>query len=159
MRLLPGRPDYASRRTAHGKSKTHTRSDTRIDVGQHRSLRRLRTHGKRGPSCFDGGLIMNIITSPDRLRGFERHIKVENVSRRSVLRGLGIAGGLVLAAPVMSRQAFAAYQTGAGKMLHGTVVDPRDRKSTRLNSSHQIISYAVFCLKKKKNFRRIVSLS
>src|SRR5258708_31544896 len=28
-----------------------------------------------------------------------------------------------------------------------------DRKSTRLNSSHQIISYAVFCLKKKKNMR------
>src|SRR5258708_12275252 len=30
------------------------------------------------------------------------------------------------------------------------VFDGRDRKSTRLNSSHQIISYAVFCLKKKK---------
>src|SRR5438874_9106270 len=28
---------------------------------------------------------------------------------------------------------------------------PRDRKSTRLNSSHVEISYAVFCLKKKKN--------
>src|SRR5258708_27556704 len=28
-----------------------------------------------------------------------------------------------------------------------------DRKSTRLNSSHQIISYAVFCLKKKKRIR------
>src|SRR5947208_11374947 len=28
-----------------------------------------------------------------------------------------------------------------------------DRKSTRLNSSHQIISYAVFCLKKKKIFK------
>src|SRR5258708_29688242 len=27
-----------------------------------------------------------------------------------------------------------------------------DRKSTRLNSSHQIISYAVFCLKKKKSY-------
>src|SRR5947208_12474470 len=27
-----------------------------------------------------------------------------------------------------------------------------DRKSTRLNSSHQIISYAVFCLKKKKKY-------
>src|SRR5258708_20436330 len=27
----------------------------------------------------------------------------------------------------------------------------KDRKSTRLNSSHQIISYAVFCLKKKKH--------
>src|SRR5258708_11890671 len=30
----------------------------------------------------------------------------------------------------------------------------RERKSTRLNSSHQIISYAVFCLKKKKNHIR-----
>src|SRR5256885_8470590 len=28
-----------------------------------------------------------------------------------------------------------------------------DRKSTRLNSSHLVISYAVFCLKKKKNHR------
>src|SRR2546426_4795808 len=28
--------------------------------------------------------------------------------------------------------------------------DARDRKSTRLNSSHLVISYAVFCLKKKK---------
>src|SRR5258708_23329867 len=41
--------------------------------------------------------------------------------------------------------------------LHERVADGRsdetetsDRKSTRLNSSHQIISYAVFCLKKKK---------
>src|SRR2546426_8474262 len=32
-------------------------------------------------------------------------------------------------------------QTGSG-----------DRKSTRLNSSHLVISYAVFCLKKKKNY-------
>src|SRR5258708_14715029 len=31
-----------------------------------------------------------------------------------------------------------------------TKYEARDRKSTRLNSSHQIISYAVFCLKKKK---------
>src|SRR5258708_11515842 len=34
--------------------------------------------------------------------------------------------------------------------LHHRQVDDEDRKSTRLNSSHQIISYAVFCLKKKK---------
>ena len=71
---------------------------------------------------------MNIITNPKKLRGFEesiRAIKVENVSRRGVLKGLGIAGGFVLAAPVMSRHAFAAYETGASKMPHGTVVDPR----------------------------------
>jgi isoquinoline 1-oxidoreductase beta subunit len=68
---------------------------------------------------------MNIITNPAGLRGFEGHIRIEKISRRSVLKGLGIAGGLVLAAPVMSRRAFAAYQTGAGAMPHGTVVDPR----------------------------------
>src|SRR5438477_8774172 len=32
---------------------------------------------------------------------------------------------------------------------------PADRKSTRLNSSHMSISYAVFCLKKKKNAPRL----
>src|SRR2546430_13336609 len=34
---------------------------------------------------------------------------------------------------------------------------PSDRKSTRLNSSHSQISYAVFCLKKKKNANDICS--
>src|SRR5437867_9587886 len=33
----------------------------------------------------------------------------------------------------------------------GQINEVRDRKSTRLNSSHRTISYAVFCLKKKKN--------
>src|SRR5437764_3290032 len=33
-------------------------------------------------------------------------------------------------------------------------VDELDRKSTRLNSSHRCISYAVFCLKKKKRHRK-----
>src|SRR5258708_26068921 len=36
------------------------------------------------------------------------------------------------------------------KLFHGRLGERLDRKSTRLNSSHQIISYAVFCLKKKK---------
>src|SRR5258708_16008141 len=36
------------------------------------------------------------------------------------------------------------------EMLMRYVPTRRDRKSTRLNSSHQIISYAAFCLKKKK---------
>src|SRR5256885_5938521 len=35
----------------------------------------------------------------------------------------------------------------------------RDRKSTRLNSSHLVISYAVFCLKKKKNKQNHTSLT
>jgi isoquinoline 1-oxidoreductase beta subunit len=50
---------------------------------------------------------------------------IEKVSRRTVLRGLGVTAGLVLAVPVMSRRSFAAYSTGAGGMPHGTVNDPR----------------------------------
>src|SRR5256885_13067738 len=33
-----------------------------------------------------------------------------------------------------------------------------DRKSTRLNSSHLVISYAVFCLKKKKTLKIVIDL-
>src|SRR2546428_11366930 len=41
---------------------------------------------------------------------------------------------------------------GGGRELGQGIVElNRDRKSTRLNSSHDQISYAVFCLKKKKN--------
>src|SRR5207244_12889215 len=40
-----------------------------------------------------------------------------------------------------------------GSLVPGASTTP-DRKSTRLNSSHQIISYAVFCLKKKKRQTR-----
>src|SRR2546430_10404809 len=47
---------------------------------------------------------------------------------------------------------------GAGKMEKGRRV-PLDRKSTRLNSSHSQISYAVFCLKKKCNERTTDALA
>jgi isoquinoline 1-oxidoreductase beta subunit len=51
--------------------------------------------------------------------------RIENVSRRAILQGLGVTAGLVLAVPVLSRRSMAAYATGAGKMPHGTVNDPR----------------------------------
>src|SRR5207248_6530675 len=37
--------------------------------------------------------------------------------------------------------------------IDGLVLPAQDRKSTRLNSSHRTISYAVFCLKKKKIYK------
>ena len=43
-----------------------------------------------------------------------------------------------------------ARQPEAEGKIRGTLL-LTDRKSTRLNSSHRCISYAVFCLKKKKN--------
>src|SRR2546430_9137111 len=60
------------------------------------------------------------------------------------------------ALPIWAGRRRRGQQAGAGSLL----VRPRerhrhrckrDRKSTRLNSSHSQISYAVFCLKKKKN--------
>ncbi len=53
---------------------------------------------------------------------------IENISRRFVMKGVAVAGGFVLTAPILSRPGFAAaagYATGAGDMPHGVVVDPK----------------------------------
>src|SRR5437762_5839791 len=73
---------------------------------------------------------------------------------RSIARLAGFYFG------VLPRTAFATRLAEAPEVVHGAepergfaVVGAHDvdRKSTRLNSSHRCISYAVFCLKKKKN--------
>src|SRR5438105_10447149 len=46
--------------------------------------------------------------------------------------------------------------TAHGPSRSNRSAPPRDRKSTRLNSSHEWISYAVFCLKKKKELDGIL---
>src|SRR3712207_8646500 len=48
---------------------------------------------------------------------------------------------------------------GREQPLGGLVELAADRKSTRLNSSHANISYAVFCLKKKKEFKSVDNMS
>src|SRR5438067_8594911 len=58
---------------------------------------------------------------------------------RATERGLGAVGDCP-SAPGLRR---GRARPGTGRR------EPRDRKSTRLNSSHVSISYAVFCLKKK----------
>src|SRR5688572_32150550 len=50
----------------------------------------------------------------------------------------------------LGRQRHGLDPTRAGPAADVAVRDGGDRKSTRLNSSHSQISYAVFCLKKKK---------
>src|SRR3712207_6961389 len=66
--------------------------------------------------------------------------------RSTVLPGHHQGGGHQR--PVV-RHAPHALRRGVGHRSHEG--DRRDRKSTRLNSSHANISYAVFCLKKKKH--------
>src|SRR5947207_8919090 len=59
--------------------------------------------------------------------------------------------------PMRSSSPASPSNAAADRRAHGievpdTVGAAVDRKSTRLNSSHTVISYAVFCLKKKKPF-------
>src|SRR5438132_7284925 len=65
-----------------------------------------------------------------------RRLALADGARRAVRQGVAV--GRVAAREVVT--------------LHGAreASQLRDRKSTRLNSSHTVISYAVFCLKKKK---------
>src|SRR5437764_10658297 len=71
----------------------------------------------------------------------------------TLFRSLGERGGAVR---VLAQQLVAVeVEVTDQRHLHAGALEPlaqrRDRKSTRLNSSHRCISYAVFCLKKKKN--------
>src|SRR2546427_3367995 len=73
-----------------------------------------------------------------------RPIIAENF-RRSSARSID-AGG-VPRIRVRDRRRDRARASGIARLIE--VCPPKDRKSTRLNSSHSQISYAVFCLKKK----------
>src|SRR3712207_8118550 len=48
----------------------------------------------------------------------------------------------------LEREGWTTLSQTPGTIFTGTLFAPEDRKSTRLNSSHANISYAVFCLKK-----------
>src|SRR3712207_7273852 len=80
------------------------------------------------------------------------------VSRRKFLRAaaLGVAGAAVAGSvfggdAARALAALAGEPQGGGKFDWEELTIREDRKSTRLNSSHANISYAVFCLKKKKH--------
>src|SRR5207248_11534998 len=63
---------------------------------------------------------------------------------------LAASAGAVAATARASAQSRPAGVFVSAKTTEAPSLDPTDRKSTRLNSSHRTISYAVFCLKKKK---------
>src|SRR5437870_9474547 len=64
------------------------------------------------------------------------------------LAGVGFLAGIDQAADRWG--AYGQGVQGYAKRYGATYADVLDRKSTRLNSSHVAISYAVFCLKKKR---------
>src|SRR3989449_2106039 len=79
-----------------------------------------------------------IVSAP----GLRRYVKAREIPR--VKNGLGMA---ILSTP----QGLMTDREARTARIGGELLALVDRKSTRLNSSHGYISYAVFCLKKKKN--------
>src|SRR5260221_9287621 len=72
------------------------------------------------------------------------------VSAASGIKSLAdLKGKRVSVGPKQSGTELNARAIRAARLL----IPDADRKSTRLNSSHTVISYAVFCLKKKRNRR------
>src|SRR5687768_17687010 len=69
----------------------------------------------------------------------------------SVFTAYGSASGEVCVCRALRRPLWRNAGQSAEQALSGSPSHATDRKSTRLNSSHGYISYAVFCLKKKKN--------
>src|SRR2546430_6024310 len=79
----------------------------------------------------------------------------------TLFRSQVVEAGIALHEPINNRQIefvlAGQFAEGAGKLTgKDELYLPIDRKSTRLNSSHSQISYAVFCLKKKKKTSRSV---
>src|SRR5690348_17929376 len=80
-------------------------------------------------------------------------IGVQNGAPYFMIQG-GI--GLGLAINIGIAEGSASITLAAQITVNGSAITLLDRKSTRLNSSHPSISYAVFCLKKKR-MRRIAA--
>src|SRR3712207_7808525 len=79
------------------------------------------------------------------------HAELDALGLGAVARDRDAAAGRAVAGGVdeVDRRLVPGHQPVVA--VHGGVGEGQDRKSTRLNSSHANISYAVFCLKKKKN--------
>src|SRR5437867_10060230 len=92
----------------------------------------------------------------------ELHLHIEGTLEPELMFELALRNRVHLPfdSPDEARRAYAfsdlqsfldIYYQGSRVLLHDRdFFDLTDRKSTRLNSSHRTISYAVFCLKKKK---------
>src|SRR3712207_6593042 len=86
-----------------------------------------------------------------RVKGFKRKIDFENIKRLLMfIKSLSDSKRIIKKFKPDIVIGTGGYVSGS-VVLRASKMGIKDRKSTRLNSSHANISYAVFCLKKKKN--------
>src|SRR5207244_10201450 len=105
----------------------------------------------RPPSCPSSDHHSHPHSFPTRRSSdlHRRSIRIEQTALQQLLAGISRAS-------FKMRGVWAERQIEPHRTDRSAIADAesgrvnQDRKSTRLNSSHQIISYAVFCLKKKK---------
>src|SRR3989454_8355124 len=75
----------------------------------------------------------------------------DNADLREVVAGFAaFSGRTIIVSKDVKGQVSAEIKNQPWGLAFNAVLESQDRKSTRLNSSHLVISYAVFCLKKKK---------
>src|SRR5438132_10661862 len=125
-------------------------ADRMLDMGFLPDIRRVLRHvpARRQTLFFSATMPPPIA---ELSREMLKHPATINLERRSA-PAIGITHAAYpvpqhLKAPLLARLL-------TGPEMHDALVFTRDRKSTRLNSSHTVISYAVFCLKKKKKEKK-----
>src|SRR5688572_12017698 len=168
VRVKPAR-DYESRSTNHDP-RFSRKDDDGADGERSRDAGREYQLVVRGPACCvphraRGGVARGARIAPQRVRhaglGCELHRGAEGVERLGQAeRGRGLGGDAldIHTALAGQRPQHGGLRLRIELRLRGRPLGSRwrgggqalDRKSTRLNSSHSQISYAVFCLKKKK---------
>src|SRR6266536_6043109 len=117
----------------------HQRQSRQCGLSAHQHLRQGRQKRRRGRDRQRRRQERDGQGSPRR---HERRRSMERQRQRRLLGHLGSRASRLIRSPSQS-----------ARLMPGL-----DRKSTRLNSSHEWISYAVFCLKKKKKKYTIIIL-
>src|SRR3989454_7511558 len=156
----------------HGPEADPERADVEPEVAAERVVQpaacpRPEGHaqgGHEGDRAEDGphDPLAEVLAHEDRV---ERHHAAigEAEHQRERIEARGVAREEVEAhGDRLQREPADQHALGADPVGHEAAEDlaaQRDLKSTRLNSSHLVISYAVFCLKKKKKTKRIKSVT
>src|SRR5690625_4961759 len=103
---------------------------------------------KLSGEVFGGG---RVGLDPDVVSGVAQEVAV--AAMEGVQIAIVVGGGNFFRGAELSQRGLDRARADYMGML-GTVMNALDRKSTRLNSSHVAISYAVFCLKKRRTTRK-----